>query len=169
MSKSRLITVNSLVAATYIALTFLFYSLSFSGGLQFRVSELMVFLAFVDPLYIPGLVVGCFMANLLGPYGVMDALVGTIATLVSLLLMAYTAKKIKNLTLSLIISSLWPCASSLIIATGICFASGTFAAFGTFSLMIAFGEFIVVTIVGVPLFRYILSNIRIVNILKRKY
>ncbi|MEG0320128.1 MAG: QueT transporter family protein, partial [Niameybacter sp.] len=80
-STKRLVTV-ALVAALYAVLTVALAPISY-GNLQFRVSELMVLLAFFDPFYIGGLTLGCFIANLLGPNGIMDVIFGTLATFVS--------------------------------------------------------------------------------------
>ena len=59
------IVITGLVAAIYAALTLVIAPLSF-GPIQFRISEIMVLLAFINPIYILGLTLGCLLANLVG-------------------------------------------------------------------------------------------------------
>ena len=74
-----------LVAALYVALTMAVQPLSF-GAVQFRLSEVLTVLPVCFPWAVPGLTVGCFLANLLGlasganPAGAWDLLIGTLAT-----------------------------------------------------------------------------------------
>ncbi len=105
--KTRRIVFSALIAALYAALTYFLAPISY-GPIQFRVSEIMVLLVLLDPFYIGGLTLGCFLANLLGPYGMMDIVVGTLATFISLVLMSYTMRFIKKQSLATVIASLWP-------------------------------------------------------------
>lgn len=69
MSKPRFTTrqmaAAGIIAAIYAALTLLLPIPQY-GGIQFRVAEAMTVLPFLFPEAIPGLTVGCFLANLLG-------------------------------------------------------------------------------------------------------
>ena len=69
MSKPRFTTQQmaaaGIIAAIYAALTLLLPIPQY-GGIQFRVAEAMTVLPFLFPEAIPGLTVGCFLANLLG-------------------------------------------------------------------------------------------------------
>ena len=72
MSKSRFsihrLTLAAVIAAAYAGLTLLLPIPQY-GPVQFRVAEAMTLLPFLFPEAIPGLAVGCFLANLLGsPY-----------------------------------------------------------------------------------------------------
>ena len=72
MSKTRFttkqLTTAAVIAAVYAALTLLLPVPQY-GGVQLRVAEAMTVLPFFFPEAIPGLTVGCFLANLLGsPY-----------------------------------------------------------------------------------------------------
>ncbi|MEN1759818.1 QueT transporter family protein [Anoxynatronum sibiricum] len=69
----------AMIAAIYTALTVLFRPISY-GMIQVRVSEALTVLPFLTPAAIPGLAVGCLIANIIGPYGLMDIVVGTAAT-----------------------------------------------------------------------------------------
>lgn len=104
---TRKLVKAALVAAIYAALTMVLAPISY-GPVQFRLSEVLVLLAFVDPFYIVGLTVGCLLANILGGLGPMDIVFGTLATFLSVSAISLTAKYIKSKTVSLIISSIWP-------------------------------------------------------------
>ena len=83
MSQSRFTTrqmaTAGIIAAVYAALTLLLPIPQY-GGIQFRVAEAMTVLPFFFPEAIPGLAVGCFLANLLGSPFVLDWVFGTLAT-----------------------------------------------------------------------------------------
>ena len=78
----RDITLAALIAAVYAVLTTL---LPAYGEIQMRVSEAMTVLPFLFPAAVPGLVVGCFIANLFSPYS-LDIVFGTLATLLACIL-----------------------------------------------------------------------------------
>ena len=86
MSKSRFSTrrlaTAGIIAGIYAALT-LFLPIPQYGGVQLRVAEAMTVLPFLFPEAIPGLAVGCFLANLLGSPFVLDWIFGTLATLLA--------------------------------------------------------------------------------------
>ena len=86
MSKSKFTTrqmaTAGIIAAIYAALTLLLPIPQY-GPIQFRVSEAMTVLPFLFPEAIPGLTVGCFLANLLGSPMPVDWVVGTSATLLA--------------------------------------------------------------------------------------
>ena len=69
MSKSRFNTrqlaLAGIIAGIYAGLT-LVLPIPQYHGIQLRVAEAMTLLPFLFPAAIPGLVVGCFLANLLG-------------------------------------------------------------------------------------------------------
>ena len=62
------ISMNAMIAAIYAALTLMIQPLAYRE-LQFRLSEIIVLLAFYNKKLIPGLVVGCFIANTASPLG----------------------------------------------------------------------------------------------------
>ena len=78
------LTLAALIAAVYAVLTVALPVPAFSG-VQFRVAEAMTVLPFLFPEAIPGLTVGCFLANLLGSPIPLDWIVGTAATLLAAL------------------------------------------------------------------------------------
>ena len=65
--KTRILTHSALLAALYVALTYLQNALlpgSASWAIQFRASEALCVLALFTPAAIPGLTVGCLLFNL---------------------------------------------------------------------------------------------------------
>ncbi len=88
-----------MIAALYVALTITppLNTISY-GQIQFRLSEALNALAFFEPAAIPGLFIGCVLANLGSPLGVYDIIVGSLLTLAS----AYLIWKIKRPSLALL-------------------------------------------------------------------
>ncbi len=96
-TRTSYITQAGVIAAAYAATTFV--ALSFSGYLawgpiQFRVSECLMVLALFTPAAVPGLTLGCAVANLFtiafggtGVLGLLDVVFGSLATLLGALWM----------------------------------------------------------------------------------
>lgn len=76
---ARTLAQAAVVAAAYAALTMLLPGPSF-GYAQLRIAEALAVLPFFFPAAAPGLLMGCLLANLLSPYGVVDLVCGTAAT-----------------------------------------------------------------------------------------
>ena len=74
------LTFAALIAAVYAALTMALGFISY-GPVQFRIAEALCILPFFLPFTTWGLFVGCIIANLLSPVGVMDVIFGSLATL----------------------------------------------------------------------------------------
>ena len=147
-NKLEFIVKTAAVAALYAVLTFAFSFMAY-GVTQFRVSELLTLLAFKDKRFIPGLVLGCFLSNLLSTVGWMDMIFGTLATLIAVYLMSRTK--------SLFIATLWPAIiNGLIIGIMLYYVAGFPLAYAIFG--VALGEFVVVTLAGYPIYRYLLNR-----------
>ncbi|MDR1815737.1 MAG: QueT transporter family protein [Clostridiales Family XIII bacterium] len=80
----RFVTQAAIIAGAYAALTVALAPISY-GPLQVRVSEALTVLPFFTPAAIPGLFVGCLLANIISPYGMPDLILGSIATLLAAL------------------------------------------------------------------------------------
>ena len=80
--ETRLITQAGVIAAAYCALTLLLRPFSY-GQIQLRVSEALTLLPVLTPAAIPGLFIGCLLANLLGSCSVIDIVFGSLATLLA--------------------------------------------------------------------------------------
>lgn len=146
--KIRFLVQTALVAALYAGLTVGLAPISYMA-VQFRLSEVLTLLAFVNPAFAPGLVLGTFIANLFSPLGLVDVVFGTLATLLSVGFM--TRSK------TLWQASLWPT-----LFNGIIVGLELHFVFGLPLLLtmaqVAVGEFVVVTLAGVPLFRQVLRH-----------
>ncbi|MGN0746300.1 MAG: QueT transporter family protein [Aristaeellaceae bacterium] len=81
---TRSLCLSAMIAALYAALTLLLAPISY-GAIQCRISEAMTLLPILLPQAIPGLVIGCLVANLLSPVAVWDVIFGTLATLIAAL------------------------------------------------------------------------------------
>ena len=153
-SKTNKITRVGVVAGLYAAITLVLGSISY-GPIQFRISEVMTLLPLFGKEYIISLTIGCFLANVIGPYGVPDIILGTLATFISVYLVYLTGKFMKNKKGYLIIASLWPTIVNAIII-GAVMLHGLFKFPLILSvLQVGIGEFVVITTIGVPLFRFL--------------
>lgn len=90
-SKIRFICEAGIIAALYFAITIIVAPLSF-GPLQVRISEALCVLPFFAPSAVPGLFIGCAIANVFGGNGIIDVIVGSLSTLLA----AWMTYKIKN-------------------------------------------------------------------------
>lgn len=81
--KVLFITQAALIAALYVVLSMVSASFNLaSGSIQMRLSEMLCVLPYFTPVAIPGLFVGCFVFNLMGPIGIGDLIFGSLATLI---------------------------------------------------------------------------------------
>lgn len=79
------ITHGAAIAALYVVLTLVFAPISF-GPVQLRIAEALCILPMFTPAAIPGLFIGCLIANLLGGGIVLDVVFGSLATLIGAVL-----------------------------------------------------------------------------------
>ncbi|MGN0141803.1 MAG: QueT transporter family protein [Roseburia sp.] len=72
----------ALIAAIYVVLTYFISAFNLaSGAIQVRISEALTILPFFTPAAIPGLAIGCLLANLLTGAAIYDVVFGSLATL----------------------------------------------------------------------------------------
>lgn len=86
--KVQFIAVNAMIAAVYAVLTILISPIAY-GAVQMRLTEIIVLLACYNKKFIPGLTIGCLLANLASPMLLYDICFGTAATLITCLGMYY--------------------------------------------------------------------------------
>lgn len=95
VKKSSYVAQAGMIAAVYtvatLATMFLLQGLAW-GPVQFRISEALVVLAVLTPAAVPGLTIGCVIANLIalvmngtGALGLLDVIFGSTATLLGAL------------------------------------------------------------------------------------
>lgn len=79
---TRRLTRSAIIAAIYVALTFIFQPISF-GAIQFRIAEALTLMPIFFPEAVPGLLIGCLLANLLCGGIWFDVVLGALATLLA--------------------------------------------------------------------------------------
>lgn len=85
----------SIVGAAYAAFTLLLIPLSY-GPFQLRLAEALTVLPYLFPQVVFGLFIGCIIANLFSPFGLLDIIFGSIATLIA----AFLTSKAPNIYLA---------------------------------------------------------------------
>lgn len=92
MTKTKYLTHAAIIAAIYVVITMIFAPISY-GQVQVRISEALTVLPYFTPAAIPGLFVGCIIANIYGGGGLVDILFGSLATLLAAFLSYKMPKK----------------------------------------------------------------------------
>lgn len=156
-SLTNKIVKSALIAGLYAVLTLILQPISY-GPVQFRLSEMLILIVFINSNYIVGLTVGCLISNFFGGFGPLDIIFGTLATFLSLICISITAKKMDGLK-GLIIASLWPTIFNGLII-GIMLNYVTNAPLFLTIVQVAIGEFVVLTIIGIPIFRKVLPRLK---------
>lgn len=159
MNKKTVFVVKSaVIAAIYAGLTYFAAILNVAyGGIQFRFSEALTILAVFSPAAIPGLTIGCFLGNITSPYGLVDIVCGTLATLIAAVL-SYKTRNIKFKDLPLL-SALFPVLSNAIIIgleiTLFMPEGFKFEAFLISAFQVGFGELVMCYGLGIPLYKVV--------------
>ncbi len=128
-TKVRRLTEAGVIAALYAGLTLLLPVASF-GPVQFRLSEILTVLPAFTPAAIPGLTVGCLLANSFGLAaganlaGAWDLFIGTGATLLAALC-AYGLRHIRLKSVPV-----WSALPAVLFNTGLVGAELCFTVFG---------------------------------------
>lgn len=140
---------SAIVAALYAVLTLMLPMASY-GPIQLRFSEIMVLLVFYNKRFIPGLVLGCAIANIFSPMAAFDVTLGTLSSLVAFELI----KRTKNL----FVASLWPVLMVIVPALGTYFVLDNSVAFWVMAGQFMASEFVMVSIIGVMIFKILEKN-----------
>lgn len=152
--KTLFVVKAAVIAALYAALTAVssVFGLAY-GQIQFRVSEALCVLCAFTPAAIPGLTIGCLLSNLSSPFGAVDIIVGTCATLISAAL-GYLTRNIKIKGIP-VLSLLFPCIfNGILVGAEIAYFMPEGFQWGAFfiaGLEVAIGEFAVCFTLGVML------------------
>lgn len=148
MKNTKFLIQAGIIAAVYAVLTVALMPLSY-GVMQVRVSEALTILPFFTPAAIPGLFVGCIVSNLMSPYGIVDLILGSSATLIAAIGSYFLRKRP-------ILVPLPP-----VLANGIIIGGMLYYVYGVpISLLgciswVALGELIACYGIGYPLLRYL--------------
>ena len=139
------LTFAAMLGGAYAALTMLLPIPQYAG-VQFRLAEALTLLPFLIPASTPGLFVGCFIANILSPYGLLDIIAGSAATLLACL----WTQRVKNRRLA----ALPPVVCNAVIVGGVIafamtgFGPGFWVAYAINALSVGVGEFVVCYVLG---------------------
>ena len=160
MNKKKTVFVvqSAVIAALYAGLTYAAGLLNLAyGSIQFRFSEALTLLAAISPTAIPGLTVGCFLGNITSPYGMIDVICGTLATLIAAVL-SYATRNVKFKDVPFL-SAIFPVLSNAIIVgieiTVFMPEGFKLQAFLINALQVGIGELVICYGLGLPLYKVI--------------
>ena len=146
----RRIVRAGVIASVYVGLTYALAPISF-GQFQFRVAEALTVLPILYPEAVPALFIGCFLANIIGPYGILDIVLGSLTTLLAAVLTRMFRKSA--------IAYFWPIAlNALIVSAYLSFLAETKASYWAFVLSIGISEAASVLLVGIPLVKFLRTS-----------
>ncbi len=149
----RFVVFNGIVAALYVVFTAPFANIAY-GPIQVRIAEVMAIFTIFSWGMIPGVTLGCFIANLINPgnLGPVDVIGGSLATLIAGILSYFIGKKNKWLGLippiavnGLIVGGYLP---FLLVDSG---SSVTLQAVLLSMLSVAGSEAVLLLVLGIPL------------------
>jgi uncharacterized membrane protein len=145
MNQVRYLARAAAIASIYAAVTYLLKPISY-GPIQVRVSEALTILPMLESSAIPGLFVGCLLANILGGLGPWDIYGGSLITLVA----AYMTGKMKNPLLGAV-------PPVVLNAFGVSYYLSFLydMPYWITVLYIGIGEFVAVAGLGIPLYYFI--------------
>ena len=164
MNKKTLFYVKAaLIGALYTVLTLVCAAMGLAyGGVQLRFSEALTILPLFSAASVPGLTVGCIVANIFSSVTPLDTIVGSLATLLAALLTRKCRHiRVKNFPL---LSFLFPVIfNAVFVGAEIAFISGEDAFFTVFfmnMLTVGLGEAAVVLTLGTLIYRFFSKNDR---------
>lgn len=140
---------SAAVAALYAVLTLLLPVASY-GPIQFRFSEILVLLVFYNKRFIPGLVIGCAIANMFSPMMLFDVVFGTLSS--------YIAFKLMQRAKNLYVASIFPVLLVSVPAIGTWLILASDEVFLVLLMQFMLSEFVMVSIIGVILFKILEKN-----------
>lgn len=147
---------QALIAAIYFVLTITLGGIAY-GPIQFRYAEILNLLAFYNPINAIGVTVGVFVSNIGSPLGLIDVIFGTLHTIIAL----FFITKSENL----FIASLWPTVFAFIIGFELSVLAGIEGGFLLLSAQVMISEFIIMTLIALPLFKYLEKNQKFIEII----
>ncbi len=149
--KVQFITQGAVIAAIYVVLVLIFDTFSF-GPIQFRIAEMLTIMPYFTPAAIPGLFVGCLIANIIGGGLIWDIVFGSIATLIGAI-GSYLVRKNKWLV------PLPPIIANMVIVPFILkYAYGYDGLLVYFMFTVGLSEIIVCGIIGMALLTVMAKN-----------
>lgn len=140
-----------IVSALYIVMCFILAPISF-GPFQLRLGEILCLISVENPIYIISILIGCFISNLLlSPLGVIDAVVGTLASLIGCIL-GYLLRNYKYKNFPILSAIIISFVNAIIISIEIKYVLGNNELFIYSFLEILVSEIIILIIIGYPIY-----------------
>lgn len=150
MKRTKKLVYGAVIGALYAVLTLAFSAISY-GLVQFRISEALTALPMLFPSAIPGLTIGCIVANLIGGFGIYDIIIGSLATLLGALGTYFLRKKPVLAMLSPVL------ANGILVGSMLYFVVPNSPALIINMLTVALGEVVICLGLGLPL-HYVLKK-----------
>ena len=147
----RYIATAGMIGALYVALTLIsaLFGLS-SGVIQVRISEMLCVLPIYTSAAIPGVTIGCLLANLIVGGTVWDIVFGTLATLIGAII-AYFMRNLKYLAFIPTVVANMIIIPAVLILSGV----GGWETFPYFAFTVGLGELISCGVFGVLMILYL--------------
>ena len=158
---TRRIVKSGVIAAIYVVLTVALSVLSY-GSIQFRVAEALMLLCLFSKDYVVALTLGCFIANIFSTVGVIDAVVGTAATLFAGVCIYLSRNKLNFFT-----ASIFPVLFNAVFV-GLELWIVLNAPLVLSMIEVAIGEIVCVTIVGGLLMKALSKNKAFMSMIKNE-
>ncbi|GAB1476265.1 QueT transporter family protein [Bacillota bacterium] len=146
--RTKYLVHGAIIAAIYAGLTLILMPISY-GVMQIRVAEALTVLPALTPAAVPGLFLGCFIANMLGPNGIIDMFVGSGATLLA----AVASYKLRKRPLLVPLPPVL--ANGFIIGSMLYYIYAVPVPLWACIFWVALGEAIACYALGLPLLKYI--------------
>lgn len=139
----------AVVAALYVVVTVFLAPFSF-GQVQLRVAEMFNFLALYNKRYVWSVTIGCALANIASPNGIIDVIVGSVCTFFVLVICCKVCKNFADMRIKIAV-------------TAVLFAFSMFTVAGQLTILyqmpfwmnwgyIAIGELLSMTIGGIVIY-----------------
>lgn len=142
-------TKMALVTSLYVVITVFLSVISF-GIVQIRLSEMFNYLALYNRRYIWSVTIGVAIANLASPNGLIDVVVGSLGTLIALIVNQQLTKKIKNMKHKMVVTAIVFAVSMFTVAAQLTFLYQL--PFFYNWLIIGIGELISMTVGGIIIY-----------------
>ena len=164
--KIRFLVFSAVIGALYAVFTYAaaFFNLAY-GPIQFRFSEALNVLCLFTPAAIPGLTVGCLIANIFS-FNPIDLIMGTSATLIASVFM-YLSRNIKIKSYPLLAMLIPVFANGIIVGSEIAIfyteGGASLTGFWVSAAEVSLGELAVMLTLGSALYYLFLKNPKILK------
>ena len=138
------LTQSAVIAALYAVFT-LILPVNAAGTVEFRISEALTMIAALTPAAVPGLTIGCVLANILHGAALLDVIFGSLATLLAAAATYLTRKNIW-------VAAVWPAVfNGLIVGLLLKYVYQMEMSLPLLMLSVAAGELVICYVLGIPL------------------